>query len=359
MYLAVPLRQPGSTEVQRDAERDSTVRSGITELEARDSSGNSGQPALLEVASLRTRLMAERDAADGFARIPIAHLLECRADKRVMLEDRYIATVLDARAAPRLATFMTELLGTPAPARRGARPARVTATGALRARRKSPTICCCRPSTARRRCSPTSPSRASCTPRTCTASASHSPGSSPPSPAPRTGARRFPRYRHERLRESFEPVIAALRAAFSVVHRVERDPDPDRRQEVRHQRRHGRATGVAVRQRGVRARGARRPAGRRLRRRFPGLLKIGPVEKISDYVNLQLPGISGDPVPVAPRQIPVHAGFVYFELDQTHELWNQLANSGGVAFHVAGDMPGLALEFWAIRAEERQHADRR
>src|SRR4029077_18778688 len=27
----------------------------------------------------------------------------------------------------------------------------------------------------------------------------------------------FPRYRHERLRESFEPVIAALRAAFSVV----------------------------------------------------------------------------------------------------------------------------------------------
>ena len=36
MYLAVPLRQPGSAEVQRDAERDSPVRSGITELEARD-----------------------------------------------------------------------------------------------------------------------------------------------------------------------------------------------------------------------------------------------------------------------------------------------------------------------------------
>jgi len=87
-----------------------------------------------------------------------------------------------------------------------------------------------------------------------------------------------------------------------------------------------------------------------MRRRFPGLLKIAPVEKISNYVNLQLPGVKVTSVPVAPRQIPVHAGFVYFELDQTHELWSQLATSGGVGFHVAGDVPGLALEFWAIRA---------
>jgi type VI secretion system protein ImpJ len=87
-----------------------------------------------------------------------------------------------------------------------------------------------------------------------------------------------------------------------------------------------------------------------MRRRLPGLLKIAPVEKISNYVNLQLPGISVTSVPVAPRQIPVHAGFVYFELDQTHELWSQLANSGGVAFHIAGEVPGLGLEFWAIRA---------
>ena len=67
------------------------------------------------------------------------------------------------------------------------------------------------------------------------------------------------------------------------------------------------------------------------------------------YANLQLPGLPVTSVPVAPRQIPVHAGFVYFELDQTHELWSQLASSGGVAFHVAGDVPGLGLEFWAIR----------
>jgi type VI secretion system protein ImpJ len=56
-------------------------------------------------------------------------------------------------------------------------------------------------------------------------------------------------------------------------------------------------------------------------------------------------------VPVAPRQIPYHAGFAYFELDQTDELWEQLKNSGGVAMHVAGEFPSLAMEFWAIRSD--------
>ncbi len=86
-----------------------------------------------------------------------------------------------------------------------------------------------------------------------------------------------------------------------------------------------------------------------LRRRFPSQLKIGPVEKIRDLVNLQLPGIALQPIPVAPRQIPYHAGFVYFELDQANELWSQLKASGGIALHVGGEFPGLKMEFWAIR----------
>jgi type VI secretion system protein ImpJ len=67
-------------------------------------------------------------------------------------------------------------------------------------------------------------------------------------------------------------------------------------------------------------------------------------------VNLQLPGIALHAIPVAPRQIPYHAGFVYFELDQANELWGQLKASGGIGLHVGGEFPGLKLEFWAIRA---------
>ena len=87
-----------------------------------------------------------------------------------------------------------------------------------------------------------------------------------------------------------------------------------------------------------------------LRQRFPTQVKLGPVERIRDLVNLQLPGIPLHPLPVAPRQIPYHAGFNYFELEtRNNELWKQLEASGGLAMHIAGEFPGLELEFWAIR----------
>ena len=86
-----------------------------------------------------------------------------------------------------------------------------------------------------------------------------------------------------------------------------------------------------------------------LRSRFGQQSKIGSVEHIRDLVNLQLPGIGLLRLPVAPRQIPFHAGSTYFELDRGSEHWKQLQHSGGFAFYVAGEFPGLSLAFWAIR----------
>jgi type VI secretion system protein ImpJ len=86
-----------------------------------------------------------------------------------------------------------------------------------------------------------------------------------------------------------------------------------------------------------------------IRGQFPAQSKVGPVERIRDLVNLQLPGIQLAALPVAPRQIPYHAGFVYFQLDRNSELWEQLQASGGVAFHIGGEFPGLQMEFWAIK----------
>jgi type VI secretion system protein ImpJ len=78
-------------------------------------------------------------------------------------------------------------------------------------------------------------------------------------------------------------------------------------------------------------------------------MKIGSVENIRELVTVQLPGIGLRPLPVAPRQIPFHAGNIYFELDKSSEYWGALENSGGFAMHVGGDIPGLNFEFWAIR----------
>ena len=56
-----------------------------------------------------------------------------------------------------------------------------------------------------------------------------------------------------------------------------------------------------------------------------------------------------NPLPVAPRQLPYHAGSVYFELDPNSPFWKPLKTTGGIALHVGGEFPELVLEFWAIR----------
>ena len=86
-----------------------------------------------------------------------------------------------------------------------------------------------------------------------------------------------------------------------------------------------------------------------LRSSLPKQMKISSVERIRDLVNLHLPGIKIQTLPVAPRQIPFHAGKSYFRLDISSEELAQLELSGGFAFYVSGTFPGLQLQFWAIR----------
>jgi len=159
----------------------------------------------------------------------------------------------------------------------------------------------------------------------------------------------FPAYRHDALRTSFDPLIQALRASLSVVLEQNAIPIPLA------QKKFGISVGTVPDRTlfdsaiFVLAARADVPT-EEFRRRFPQQLKIGPVEKIRDLVNLQLPGIAIQAMPVAPRQIPYHAGFAYFELDRQNELWRTLKASGGIAIHQSGEFPGLALEFWAIRS---------
>ncbi|MEC8907704.1 MAG: type VI secretion system baseplate subunit TssK, partial [Pseudomonadota bacterium] len=87
-----------------------------------------------------------------------------------------------------------------------------------------------------------------------------------------------------------------------------------------------------------------------LRSRFPAQAKIAPVETIRELITTQLPGLRTRPLPVAPRQIPYHAGFTYFEIENTGDLWKSMQQSGGFAVHLGADYPGLIMELWAIRS---------
>ena len=42
-------------------------------------------------------------------------------------------------------------------------------------------------------------------------------------------------------------------------------------------------------------------------------------------------------------------GAPYDELDRGSDLWKQTEHSGTLAMHIAGEFPGLELEFWAVR----------
>lgn len=346
VLLAVPLRRGDTPDVERAAGSDGLVRHDVREVEARNATAGSGEPVVLEVAALRTRIVLASEMTQAYAPLPLAHLVECRADKQVVLDEGFIPTVLRARAATRLATFMTELVGL-LHQRGEALGGRIAATGRGAAaevadflmlqaiNRYEPLFAhyadsgTLHPEELFRACVSAAGELA-----TFTTTSNRAPSLAP--------------YRHDRLRESFEPVIAALRTSLSAVLEQRAIPIPVEAKKFG-------ISVAAVADRSLYSSAVFILAARadvpaeELRRRFPAQLKIGPVEKIRDLVNLQLPGVPVHAVPVAPRQIPYHAGFVYFELDQSNELWAQLRNSGGVAMHVAGEFPGLALEFWAIR----------
>jgi type VI secretion system protein ImpJ len=347
VYLAVPLRRAGDVEVERATGGDGLARNEVRELHTRDSSSAGGDTTLMEVAALRTRFLLARDVTQAYACLPLAHVVECRADKQVVLDDTFIPTVLHTRTAGRLATFTAELLGL-FHQRGEALGGRVAATG----RGSAAEIADFLMLQAINRFEPLLAHYAdSGAPhpeelyQLCLAAAGELSTFTTTSKRPPA----FPGYRHERLRESFEPVIAALRAALSAVLDQTAIAIPIE------QKRFGISVAVvpdrALYSTAVFILAARADLpSEELRRRFPAQLKVGPVEKIRDLVTLQLPGVPVHAVPVAPRQIPFHAGFAYFELDQTNELWDQLKSSGGVALHVGGEFPGLAMEFWAIRS---------
>jgi type VI secretion system protein ImpJ len=346
LYLAVPLRRSGELEADRDA-ADELVRHDVRELSARNATSSGGDPALLEVGALRTRLMLASDVTQAYACVPLAQVVECRADKQVVLDENFMPTVLHVRTAGRLAAFTTELLGL-LHQRGEALAGHVAATGRGAAaefaeflmlqaiNRYEPVLAHYAES------GDLHPERLF---HVCVSAAGELATFTTTSKRPP----KLAAYRHDRLRESFDPVIAALRESLGKVLVQNAISIPIKPGKF----------GISVAIVGDRslygtavfilAARADLPA-EELRRRFPAQLKIGPAEKIGDLVRLQLPGVPVHAVPVAPRQIPYHAGFAYFELDQTDELWEQLKSSGGVAMHVAGEFPGLALEFWAIRS---------
>ena len=86
-----------------------------------------------------------------------------------------------------------------------------------------------------------------------------------------------------------------------------------------------------------------------LRRSFPLKTRVSSVETIRDLVMAGLPGIPLESMAQVPRQIPYHAGYVYFQMNKHDVKWKEMLKSSGFAIHVGDGFPGLEMELWAIR----------
>ena len=77
--------------------------------------------------------------------------------------------------------------------------------------------------------------------------------------------------------------------------------------------------------------------------------KIAATNKIRNVVSVQVPGVPLHPRTAAPRQLPYHDGYVYFDLDKGAAAWLDVVKAGSLALHISGNFPELDMQLWAIR----------
>lgn len=347
LMLAVPVRRHGSVEVDSGGSADQTfARYLATDIEIADHNSGSDSRAPMRLADLKLRLLLAREQTDAWVTLGLVRIVERRADNLVVLDRTYIPPCLAISVSPVLSAYVQELEGMlhqrgEALASRLAHPGRGGVAEIAdflflqTVNRYEPLVAHLR-------------NIAPVHPETLFRLGVSMAGDLATF---RDGRRcaAYPKYLHPQPERCFPQLMAELRASLSVV--LETTAIPIELQE----RKYGVRVAVIPDQELIRtamfvlAVNAQVPA-EQLRARFPSQVKLGPVEKLRDLVNLQLQGIALKPLPVAPRQIPFHAGFNYFEMDRGGEMWKQLQTSGGLAMHIAGEFPGLEMECWAIRS---------
>jgi type VI secretion system protein ImpJ len=346
VYLAAPVARAGATEVDfGDSGAQEMRRFRAVDEELRDHTNAADEAEPIQTASLNLTLLRERDATDAYALLGTVRVIERRTDNQVVLDRGYIAPQMRIEATGQLSSTATLLHGLIQ------QRARLLASRMGQLGHGLSEVADFLMLQALNRAEPVFRQFAgaphvhpgelhlACLQLAGDLSTFASDARHPPE---------FPLYRHVDLGATFAPVVEALRRMLSTV--LERNAE----QITLTERAHGVRTAVfpdaelARESTFVLAVNAQLPS-EQLRQRFPLQSKLGPVDRLRDLVNLALPGVTMRLLPAAPRQLPFHAGFHYFELDGGSDLWRQIERGGSLALHVAGDFPGLELELWAIR----------
>lgn len=351
IHLALPVRRAGAFDARLAPEQGQPLRWVGHEVEVADVIAGSEGSAPITVAKLDLRLLDDTQKLAGYVSLPVARLVERRADGSLVLDPDYVPTCVSCDVSARLKGYAAEMRGL------------LQHRGAAIAGRLG---------------DPGGKSIAEITDflilmlvNRNEALIRHLGGLSDLHPArlyealaelagelatfTETGSHRPPElapYDHNDLQASFRPLVGFLREALSAVFEQTAIPIPleERAYGIRVARITDRSlftdcTFVLAASSSV--------DGDLMRQNMPKRTKVGAVERIRDLVNLQLGGAPIRPLQAEPRQIPFRAGMVYFEVNTGSEDWRLVEKSGGVAVHVSGDVPDLHLELWAIRGRVR------
>jgi type VI secretion system protein ImpJ len=348
VLLALPLRQDGTAEVALSGDGPDSVRAryGLRTFDAFDTHSDSTVTAELTVGRPRLRYLLESDDTSGYSVIGLARIVEIQADRRVLLDERFIPPCLHISASAVLVNFAAELVGMLGQ-RAEVLAGRLGQPGARGVADVADFILLQVVNRWQPLATHWSQSGA-LHPEAFYCALVQLAGELATFTAADKRATGYPPYRHDDLQRSFAPVMADLRRSLSAVLEVNAVAIPLQ------ERKFGVRVGVLTDRDLLKASqfvltvSADVP-GEQLRRVFPHQVKIGAVEHIRELVNVALPGIAVRPLPVAPRQIPFNASAAYFELDRGSPHWQQMQTSGGFAVHVSGEFPNLHMELWAIR----------
>jgi type VI secretion system protein ImpJ len=158
----------------------------------------------------------------------------------------------------------------------------------------------------------------------------------------------FPRYDHENLQLSFDPVFDLLQSMLSAV--FDRSAIQMPLEAAGPGAFVSTITDHSLYQHGFfyLAVNAAAPLDE-IRGRFPAVAKIGSVTKMRQIVESALPGVPLRHSPTPPPQLRVLPGYIYFELDRGVPDWRDFATAPALGLHVAGEWPQLKLELWCVK----------
>lgn len=346
VVLTLPFRRPGMPDMSYEASRATPLRYHGADSKARNALVEHDGAADLKVGRLDFRLQLLSGVTPAYGAIGLTRIIERRADGRVVIDDEYIPPILDCRASAALYNYLREIGGL-LRHRAQVLSSRISQPGSKGVSDFADFLLL-------QVCNRSGPlinhfsHSASLHPELLYRHLLELAGELSTFGRKDRCAVEFSAYQHDNLCSTFKPLVSEIRQTLTAV--LEQTavaiPLTDRGSgvymgEIHDERLIREATFIL-------AAYADLPS-EQLRSSFPMKIKVGPVEKIRDLVMSHLPGIAVQPLPVAPRQIPYHAGFVYFELDKNSGQWESLQLSCVIAMHLAGEFPGIRMEMWAIR----------